>query len=321
MPNGFSEIFPGVGNYPHSYIDAWNVTLEQAFTRNVTATVAYVGNVGRKLWNNDDVNAPIPGPGSFDPRRPYFGQFGWTQAMTLRSDDLDSNYNALQVGVRKRPSGDGLYVISNFTWAKSLDYGTFGLQNPFNRASNYGNSDFVRPLVWITAATYNLPFGRGKKFANGGGSISDAIIGGWSLSGIINLESGMYFTPMLANSASLNSTVALRPDQIGNPYVSTPTRYQWFNPAAYTVPALYVYGNATRNSLMGPGFASTDLSLSKAFAISERMRLNLRWDVFNVFNRTNLANPDANVDDATAGQITSIVDFKRRMQIGAHFEF
>jgi outer membrane receptor protein involved in Fe transport len=321
LPNGFSEIFPGVGNYPHSYIDAWNVTLEQAFTRNVTATVAYVGNVGRKLWDNEDVNAPIPGPGSFDPRRPYFGQYGWTQSMTLRSNDLDSNYNSLQVGVRKRPSGDGLYVISNFTWAKSLDYGTFGLQNPFNRASNYGNSDFVRPLVWITAVSYNLPFGRGMKFANDVGSIANNIIGGWTLSGVINLESGMYFTPMLANNASLNSTVSLRPDQIGNPYVSTPTRYQWFNPAAYTVPALYVYGNATRNSLMGPGFASTDLSLAKAFAISERMRLNLRWDVFNVFNRTNLANPDANVDDATAGQITSIVDYKRRMQIGAHFEF
>ena len=155
--------------------------------------------------------------------------------------------------LRKRPSGDGLYVLSNFTWAKSLDYGTFGLQDPFNRASNYGNSDFVRPLVWITAVTYNLPFGRGKKFANSGGSVSDAVIGGWSLSGIINLESGMYFTPMLANTASLNSTVALRPDQIGNPYVSTPTRYEWFNPAAYAVPALYTYGNAASQYPDGTG--------------------------------------------------------------------
>ena len=321
LPNGFSEIFPGVGNYPHSYSDGWNVTLEHGFGRNVTATFAYVGNVGRKLWNNDDVNAPIPGPGSFDPRRPYFAQYGWTQSMTLRSNNLDSNYNALQLGVRMRPSGDGPYILSNFTWAKSLDYGTFGLQDPFNRGSNYGNSDFVRPLVWITAVTYNLPFGRGKKFANNVGSISDSIIGGWSLSGVVNLESGMYFTPILANNASLNSTVALRPDMIGNPQVSTPTRFEWFNPAAYTVPALYTYGNAGRNTLKGPGFYSTDLSLSKAFAISERMHLNLRWDVFNVFNRTNLANPDSNVDDATAGQITSIVDFKRRMQIGARLEF
>jgi hypothetical protein len=241
--------------------------------------------------------------------------------MTLRSNDLNSYYNSLQLGVRVRPSGDLPYILSNFTWAKSLDYGTFGLQDPFNRGSNYGNSDFVRPIVSITAVTYNLPFGRGKKFANNVGSISDSIIGGWSLSGVVNLESGMYFTPLLANNASLNSTVALRPDMIGNPQVSTPTRFEWFNPAAYTVPALYTYGNAGRNTLKGPGFYSTDLSLSKAFAISERMHLNLRWDVFNVFNRTNLANPDSNVDDATAGQITSIVDFKRRMQIGARLEF
>ncbi len=321
LPNGYSQIFPGVGNYPHSYLDGWNVTLEHSLSRNVIVTAAYVGNVGRKLWNNEDVNAPVPGPGPFDPRRPYYAQYGWTQAMTLRNNTLNSNYNAFQARVTKRSSSDGLYVVSNFTWAKSLDYGTFGVQNPFNIASNYGNSDFVRPLVWVTAVTYNLPFGQGRKYGSGMGKTSNAIFGGWLLSSIFNLESGMYFTPMLADTASLNSTVALRPDRTGSGYVSTPTRYEWFNPAAFTTPALYQYGNSGRNILMGPGFASTDMSLAKNFAITERAQISLRWDVFNVFNRTNLANPNANVDTATAGQITDIVDYKRRMQIGAHLTF
>ena len=77
-----------------------------------------------------------------------------------------------------------------------------------------------------------------------------------------------------------------------------------------------------RNVIRGDKYESVDAGLIKTFKLPrEGMSLVLHWDVFNVFNRTNLANPDSNVDDATAGQITSIVDFKRRMQIGAHLTF
>jgi hypothetical protein len=79
--------------------------------------------------------------------------------------------------------------------------------------------------------------------------------------------------------------------------------------------------NSGRSIPAGPGFASADLSLAKDFALTETARLEFRWDVFNAFNRTNLSNPNNNVDQATAGQITGIQDFKRRMQIGAHITF
>jgi len=320
LPNGFTEIFPGVGKYSHSYSDGWNFTVEHAFAHDLTASVGYVGNVGRKLWNNIDLNTPFPGPGPFDPRRPYFSQFGWTQTILLRNNALSSSYHSLQAHVEKR-FGGGLYLLSNFTWSHSLDYGTFGVQNIFDFPSNYGNSDFTRPLSSVSAVNWEVPFGRGRAFGNNMGAVGNAIVGGWTISGIVNLEAGNYFTPTLANNASLNSTIGLRPDRIGSGKVSNPDRNRWFDPTAFTVPADFTYGNSGRNILAGPGFASVDMSLAKAFAITEKANLQFRWDIFNAFNRTNLGNPNSNVDQSTAGQITGIVDFMRRMQIGARLSF
>ncbi len=326
LPNGFSQYFLGAGNYPHSYNDGWNVTLEQLFPYDVAFTVAYLGNIGRHLWDNIDVNAPLPGPGAFDPRRPYFAKFGWTTSENQRNNELPgypefrSNYNSLQATIQKR-FGGGINLLSNFTWAKSLDEGTFGPQNQFDFRSNYGNSDSVRPFSWVTAAVWDLPFGHGRPFAGDLHGPAQAIVGGWTLSGIYNFEGGLFFTPTLANSASLNSTIALRPNRIRSGQVSSPNRHEWFDPTAFTVPDLYVYGNSGRNIIGGPRFSSADLSLQKAFRFTEKAHLELKWDAFNAFNHTNLSNPNSSVDTSTAGQITGIVDFRRRMQIGAQLTF
>ncbi len=327
LPNGFFQIFPGTGTYPHSYTDTYNVTLEHAFPHQLTASIAYVGNRGRHLWDNIDVNATIPGPGDFNSRRPYFAKFGWTTGQLQRNNqlagypELKSNYNSLQLRVEKR-FHRGLFLTSNFTWDKSLDEGTFGPTNQFDFHSNYGNSDFTRPWSFISAASWILPFGRGKEYGSNLSTVADAIVGGWSISGMFNFEAGSYFSPFLADNASLNSTIALRPDRIGSGRVSNPNRFKWFNKADFTpVTQLYTYGNAGRNILQGPGFGSVDLSLAKTFTITERAKLELRWDAFNAFNRVNLGGPNPYVDQSTAGVISGIVDFRRRMQIGAHLTF
>ena len=206
-------------------------------------------------------------------------------------------------------------------WDKSLDEGASGPQNQFNFASNYGNSSATRPYTWISAATWVLPVGRGKLLGSGLGRVADAFVGGWQLSGIVNFEAGQYFTPQLSNNASLNSTISLRPNRNGSGKVSNPNRHLWFDPAEFSVPAPFTYGNSGNNILPGPRFFSTDLSLGKSIAITERTHLDLRWDTFNALNNTNLAAPNAYVDTSTAGQITGTVDFPRRMQIGAHLNF
>ena len=271
----------------------------------------------------------VPGPdvgGSFNPNRPYFASYGWAVEEYQRNNqlagypELRSNYNSLQVRLDKR-FHQGLFITSNLTWDKSLDEGTFGPTNIFNFSSNYGNSDFTRPWSWVSAATWSLPFGRGRSCANDVSRMADAVIGGWTISGLFNFEAGNYFTPYLANNSTLNSVITLRPDRIGSGTVSNPNRNQWFNPADFTVPALYTYGDSGRNILLGPGFGGVDLSLAKAFSITERTKLEFRWDAFNALNRENLGSPNSYVDQSTAGQITSIVDFRRRMQIGAHLTF
>jgi outer membrane receptor protein involved in Fe transport len=332
---GGTEYFVGTGTYPHSYNDTYNVTLEHAFPYQITASVAYVGNIGRHLWDNFDVNMPPPGPGLYTSREPFFANYGWAVPEYQRNNavyhepEMRSNYNSLQLHAEKR-FHQGLYLLSNFTWAKSLDVGTFGPGdgngNQFCYSCNYGPSGTVRPWSWVSAANWEIPFGRGRAYANDLSRAADAVVGGWALSGVFNFESGLPFSPYYVNSPTiLNSPIYDRPNLVGNPHVAHPNRNEWYNPAAYAYPAQYTFGDAGRNSLMGPGYGEVDLSLIKSFVITERTHLNLKWDVFNALNRVNLAQPTGDgaafVDVGNAGQITSIVDFRRRMQIGLHLTF
>ena len=146
------------------------------------------------------------------------------------------------------------------------------------------------------------------------------------LSGVFNFESGLPFPPYYSTSPTvLNSPIYDRPNLIGDPNVSHPNRNEWYNPRAYATPAQYTFGDAGYDSLMGPGYGEVDLSLTKAFVITEKTHLDLKWDVFNALNRENLAQPTGDgaafVDVANAGVITGIVDFRRRMQIGLHLTF
>jgi hypothetical protein len=328
---GGSEYFVGTGTYPHSYNDTYNVTLEHAFPYQVTASVAYVGNIGRHLWDNYNVNLAPPGPGDYTTREPFYASYGWAVPEYQRNNavyhepEMRSNYNSLQLHAEKR-FHQGLYLLSNLTWAKSLDEGTFGPGdgngNQFCFSCNYGPSGTVRPWTWVSAVNWELPFGHGRTYASNLNRGTDAFVGGWALSGILNFESGLPFTPYYSTSPTvLNSPIYDRPNQIGDPRVSHPNRYEWYNQAAYATPAQYTFGDAGRNSLMGPGYGEVDLSLTKSFVITERAHLDLKWDVFNALNRINLGQPADFVDIATKEQISGIVDFRRRMQLGLHLVF
>ncbi len=146
------------------------------------------------------------------------------------------------------------------------------------------------------------------------------LVSGWEWSGFTTLEAGSPLNATLASNASLNSFMSLRPNQIGDPLAGTPhNRNQWFNPAALAVPGLYLFGNAGRNAITGPDLFTADWSLSKNFEITERLKAQFRWDVFNVFNNTNLANPsNTNVDTPTAGLITDVQAPMRNMLFGLH---
>jgi hypothetical protein len=134
--------------------------------------------------------------------------------------------------------------------------------------------------------------------------------------------SGRPFSPVVGNTASLNSDCCgLRPDRNGTGTVSNPTRDGWFDKAAFTTPGLYLFGTSGRNILRGPAFFTADWALSKTFSFSERTRLEFRWEMYNVFNTTNLNNPSTAIDSSIAGKIFGISHPMRRQQLGLHLYF
>jgi hypothetical protein len=149
------------------------------------------------------------------------------------------------------------------------------------------------------------------------------LIEGWQWTGITSLLSGYPFSPTLSNNASLNSDMSMRPNIVGDPGVSNQSANGWFNPAAYAVPAPYVFGDASRNSLRGPGAFVANWSFFKNFKLNERgTNLQFRWENFNIFNRQNLATPTNTVDGGSAaGKIFDVAEPMRNMQFALRLTF
>lgn len=213
----------------------------------------------------------------------------------------------------------GLILNAALTWGKSYDFGSHNAFNPWDHNTDRALQDGDRALVFAVGHVWDLPFGPTKKFLKSDGPIR-FLTAGWQFSGITRWMSGSPFTPTVANTASLNSDCCtLRPDRIGQGTVANPDRNQWFDKTAFVVPGLYPFGNAGRNILRGPSFATADWALSKSLRFTETFRLELRWEAFNAFNQTNLGNPTAAIDSTLAGRITGLAHFMRRQQLGAHF--
>lgn len=322
--NGMLPLPDGIGdsyipaNQPISSVDQWNFAVERVLPSNLSLSVGYVGNVGRHLNGGFQLNSAIPGPGPLNPRRPLFNRFGLTQGIFDKCDCTSSNYNALQVRAEKRFSGS-YSLLASYTFSRSLDFGAFGTPtDQYNARLDYGPSDFNRAHVFTLAHTVMLPFGKGRMYFKNAAGIIRGVVEGWQFNGITTIGSGLPFSPGLSNNASLNSDMSLRPNIVGDPMSGiSQNRNQWFNPAAYAVPAPFLFGNASRNSLRGPNLFDAGFSLAKSFAVTERFNLQFRWEVFNVFNRTNLALPSNNVDTGTAGLITEVASPMRNMQFGA----
>jgi hypothetical protein len=312
----------------YSYVDSWNFSIERLIAGDMTATATYVGNGGRHLRIGWPLNQAIPGPGALNPRRPLFNKFGLTQGINDNSNMASNSYQALQTKLTKRFS-QGFSLLATYTWSKTIDTAG-GLM--LNGRLNRGIADFDRTHVATLGYSFELPFGRGRRYLSGLNRAAEAILGGWELNGITLLQSGLAITPTLINNSHLNadiSGVSLRPNRVaGVDPKDVPggqNRNLWFNLAAFRVPGQYELGTASRGSLRGPSYVSTDLSLGKRFAITERKSLQLRWETFNTFNRTNMANPNTSIDAGpnSAGRITGLLvgATMRAMQVGMRFDF
>jgi hypothetical protein len=165
---------------------------------------------------------------------------------------------------------------------------------------------------------YELPWGSGKRWLGEAGVLHH-VFGNWQISGAIRLQSGIPFTVSVSPLQSLGSFVPARAnfapgreDDKGELDRRSPDR--WFDPAAYTVPAAGFQGRAGRNTLRGPAFRRTDLSIAKRFPLAASSRLEFRAEIYNVFNNTNFGVPNANVSNPNVGTITT-ADEARYLQL------
>jgi hypothetical protein len=320
----------------------WNVQIQRQLSTDLVATLGYVASHGHDLPFPVDINQVPEGQlGPNDQQFRPFPQFGSINSTgTVPHENAISNYNSLQATIDKRFS-NGLNFSFNYVWSHFLDdidssgwgshAGAQQIQNSFNPAANYGNSNFDIRNAFKGFALYQLPFGRGRRFLNNS-TLLDEIIGGWQTSGTLTLLSGQPFTAVMSsgtNSYSLaGNNFQWFPNVVGNPTLNHRGVNQWFNESAFAVPASGTFGNEGRNSLNGPGFALVNLSLGKTFDIWEQVHLQVRADANNAFNHPNFAIPDANLQVGSNGAITTgtstitgVANPSRSMQLSARITF
>jgi outer membrane receptor protein involved in Fe transport len=329
LPNGISaRARPFEMTLPT--LDAWNVTIQHQFTNNASVEVGYVGNKGTHVFAGDgpaiNANAPRSELGVPEAqRRPFFSRFGWTQGIDFFCNCADNRYNAMQAKFETRfPS---LNILAHYTLSAARNYD----DNYFihNRDIGYGPTSFDRKHVFLFSEVWDLPIGRNRRFLSDTSGVVDFIIGGWQLNSITTWMSGLPFTPSVSGANCSVNAGPCRPDRVGDPDPGDRDQNRWFlggiGPGTpWARAATGQFGNAGRNSLRGPTFLQTDLSLFKNFRITEGSKLEFRAEAFNIFNKVNLGQPNSEVDSADVGRITSLapnIGRMRQWQFGLRYTF
>jgi Carboxypeptidase regulatory-like domain/TonB-dependent Receptor Plug Domain len=309
-------------SFPTSYNQQWNFNIQREIVGGLVLTAAYVGTKGTHLPIRTELNPAIYAPGAtaanINSRRLYGTNFA---SITELEDVINSSYNALQLSLNKRFS-HGFTVLASYTYGKSLDgisleTDAYNGQNPLNLRGDRGLSDFDIRQRFVGSFLYELPSPKS--------GIARWVAGGWQLNGILTAQTGGVYTIVSGTDRVFSGTGTQRPDAVGDPNLDTgrPTDQllaMYFNPKAFTLPALGNYGNTGRNTMIGPGRWNLDSALFKRFPIREGMRLEFRWEFFNFFNHANFGNPVANISSNTVGRITS-ASAGRIMQLGLRLVF
>jgi hypothetical protein len=331
---------------PVAKIYQWNLAAQHMIGGNLVVELAYVASHGFDLTFNTDLNQiPQADLSSNDVAlgfRPY-PQYGSIAGNTYNAI---SNYNSLQASITKRVS-HGVSFSFNYVWSHFLDdmdsSGWGSREGPQdytianNPGSNYSNSNFDVRNAFKGYVVYELPFGRGRQFLNNNWLL-DEVIGGWQLSSTIVLSSGNPYSVYGTQSTYAQSGKAFPNWNPGvNPKPQSRSFGEWFNPAAFTIPANGTFGDVRRNSLYGPGLESVNMSINKTFSLPwEGIKLGVRADAQNVFNHpswglpgqsgTTLSAPSTAVaGDPYNGPNTNQIQTNeiggRNIQLGARLSF
>lgn len=302
-------------DFKNPAVDQWNVGVQQQFGPTTMVEVNYVGSRGaRTLWQGTLGMATTPGPGDPNLRKTY----PWVPPAPVYTDWGRNWYNALQVTMKRRTVG-GLSYQLVYTWSKTTDLN--GNQNGYDLSGDKGRSGLDLAHMLALGWTYEMPFGKGKKFSSSRGA--NAVIGGWQLNGLLQMTSGVPFGVGYAgDTANVGRTDSyMRPNLVGNPEVADPTIKKWYDPSAFAVADNYTFGNAPRNFMQGDGLLNLDLSVFRNFTITEKTSLQFRFEAFNVTNTPTWGLPNTNIKSGAAGTIGGTRSVERQLQFALKLYF
>jgi hypothetical protein len=333
-------------------LHVWNVNVQRELWGNVAATIGYAGSRGSHLLRSNDVNTATPVTGADG--RPFFPAGtprqnpAWT-TIELKSSDGESWYDALILEARRRWRGSFM-LQSSYTWSKSEDTtqastffsdatnGTTSAFPEYIPDYNKGPSDFHAAHNWVLNFSYDLPFGSSLTGTSG------ALLKGWRLSGILNMRSGSPLTVFVQNNRSRSQWQPSLGPGIGRDRPSyapgfgpdnavTGNPNAWFNPAAFVLQPAGTFGNTGRGDFIGPNLRTFDVSFVKDTVwsrLGSDGRLEVRVEVFNLFNRANFGPPalivfpgaaDSEVPLANLGRIRNTITSARQAQLGLRVRF
>lgn len=304
--------------HAHSpYSEKWSGDVQWSPNQSSVLDVGYEGQ--HSLHNSflNFYNVATPGPGALAPRQPY-PNIGYVLGYIPVNT---SKFNAFEVSFRQNMYHN-LTLYSAYTLAScyAYSYGLDGgeLSNPFNANYDWGPCDYNRTSKFTTNLVYDIPA------INELPKAGRIVLSDWQVSGIVTLGTGQPFTvtlqPDVLNIGGLDTN---RPDVVGNPKPASGQRSltHWLNSSAFATPAMYTFGNETKNSLRGPDFANLDFGLQRSFPVREIVKLRLRMEAGNIFNHPNFSNPQSSYLGSNFGVITGTAGQARTIQAVFRVDF
>jgi hypothetical protein len=305
----------------HGRVQSWNFAIQREIPWGFTLDTAYVGNhgVGNPMVLQINRGMVLGAGAAGQPLNQAFGR----RTSTTTIIGGNTNYHSLQVKANRRFS-QGLMITTAYTYSKSIDYCSDRACTPYNQYDfemNRAASDFNRTNVFVQSFLWELPFGKGKRWAQSG--VASWLAGGWQVNGVLTLQNGgpinITYSSASLNAPFINNRPNVNGDVAINGVVTTST--PWFDTSKFSAPADLVFGNVGRNVLVGPGLKNLDFSLFRKFSFTERTVLEIRGETFNLSNTPHFNNPGGTFGASNFGMITTAQADSRVVQIGAKIRF
>lgn len=327
-----ANLLAPVNSFDRSYRDlynqVWNFTIEHQLATNLGLRTSYLGNKGTRLPRQVYVNGCEAGLVACEARGP--GQNPRADAnFPTTAGGLQtvgrSIYHAMEVEIEKRYAG-GFFFNGNYTLSRLIAL-TDRPANPLlNAALDRGRPDISITNVFHFNAIRDLPFGPGQKWLRDLPAAAAKILGGWQLAGGLHLQSGRPFTVTApaadtGTGSNVNRAHRIADGRLSSDRPKNEKLNRYFDTSAFRRPARGEIGSSGVGILVGPGLWTTDLSLMKNTAITERWNLQFRADFFNIFNHANFLPPNADITSSAFGRISSTFGFPRQVQFGARLEW